>query len=513
MQVPCSPGINPAYGEPGGSEYIFYNTVIGRVRKTQPQVVLSGEDCAGWDDAIAHNFQLPGTKNSEIYQLAMRAAVEAKNLDALEDVVAGSGADAAAVICYLHPQLDGKPAGACPTLYYRDTQESYSAQNVSIHQLWVALEAASGILSEHQHSPTAVFGQQFGSWNVTADPYVDDGRESPLWAFARSRALNRLALRTKLKVIATRGTDSDVDPHPVPSDHSSGSDPPVDYDLYQGSNCYHAPHGGIELKRTGAWLAKQTNSSCVALCTADARCDCVTYQARPGNPDQHKAQHECWPRARCEPTKFERDNLTRCYDVYVKKSAPAPPSVSGGAIAYLKHDALGPHGDSAVVIFNPGMAQNLTVDLSMLPPSVLTSKITLTDLFRNSSGAYDGSTPPLAAQWTIGMKAGSFAAFGFRGLGVYAPRKGMYLGCNATDGYSKRSTTATSLQSCFMECKRDVSCKHVFIEMKGALPRWLEKPGPISCTLLGAVTTTRSACTAGGAGKLVRLLDARPLPA
>ena len=172
VQVPCSPGINPAYGEPGGSEYIFYNTVIGRVRKTQPQVVLSGEDCAGWDDAIAHNFQLPGTKNSEVYQQAMRAAVEAKNLDALEDVVAGSGADAAAVICYLHPQLDGKPAGACPTLYYRDTQESYSTQNVSIHQLWVALEAASGILSEHQHSPTAVFGQQFGSWNVTADPYV-----------------------------------------------------------------------------------------------------------------------------------------------------------------------------------------------------------------------------------------------------------------------------------------------------------------------------------------------------
>jgi hypothetical protein len=47
-QVPCSPGINPKYGEPGGSEYIFYNDIIGRVRETQPQVVLSGEDCSGW---------------------------------------------------------------------------------------------------------------------------------------------------------------------------------------------------------------------------------------------------------------------------------------------------------------------------------------------------------------------------------------------------------------------------------------------------------------------------------
>merc|ERR1712100_16278 len=58
-----------------------------------------------------------------------------------------------------------------------------------------------GILSEHQHSPTAVFGAGYGSWNVTADPYIDDGQESPLWAFARSRAFNRLALRTKLKVV------------------------------------------------------------------------------------------------------------------------------------------------------------------------------------------------------------------------------------------------------------------------------------------------------------------------
>ena len=50
------------------------------------------QDCAGWDDAIAHNFQLPGTKSSGPYQLAVQAAVAAKNLDTIEDAVASSGA-------------------------------------------------------------------------------------------------------------------------------------------------------------------------------------------------------------------------------------------------------------------------------------------------------------------------------------------------------------------------------------------------------------------------------------
>lgn len=98
IQVPCSPGINPRYAEPGGSEYIFYNEIIGKVRRTQPQVVLSGEDCASWDDAISNNFQLPGTKASEMYQETMRRAIEAKDLDNVEDIVANSGSDAAAVM-------------------------------------------------------------------------------------------------------------------------------------------------------------------------------------------------------------------------------------------------------------------------------------------------------------------------------------------------------------------------------------------------------------------------------
>ena len=244
----------------------------------------------------------------------------------------------------MHPGLDGKPSGACPTLYYRDTVAAYSGKktlslssllilkmivlprqardkhrestqnkrrvlllavrNVSTYRLWVALEAASGILSEHQHSPSAVFGQQFGSWNVSADPYLEDGKESPLWAFARSRALNRLALRTKLKVTATlpppaaaaQAISTDLAGLADHRQASARSDPIVGFTVYEDSNCYHAPHGGVALPRTGAWLENQTAASCAALCTADEKCDCVTFQARPGSPDQHKSQYQCWPR-------------------------------------------------------------------------------------------------------------------------------------------------------------------------------------------------------------------------
>lgn len=158
-----------------------------------------------------------------------------------------------------------------------------------------------------------------------------------------------------------------------------------------------------------------------------------------------------------------------------------------------------------MVVFNPGVAQHLTVDLSLLPPTLLASNVVPIDLFTNASAG-----TPLAAKWTVAMEAGSFAAYGFRGLGVFAPRKGKYLSCNASDGYSLSSTAATTLQTCFLECKRDAHCKNVFIGMKTQLPKWLEKPGPITCTLLGAVTPNTTDCTAGGSGTLVKMLDARP---
>lgn len=198
----------------------------------------------------------------------------------------------------------------------------------------MALEASSGILSEHQGSPTAVFGTRQGSWNATMDPYLDDEHESPLWTFARSRALNRLALRTKLAIAVDAAAPAASTSTRAPP----GLDPVAGYIRIPEANCYNEGHGGTVLPGVGK---NMTAASCAALCTASKACDCATYQARPGEPEQHIHQYSCWLRANCQPAKFERDTMTRCYDVYVKKSTPQPPHPAGGALAYLKHDALG----------------------------------------------------------------------------------------------------------------------------------------------------------------------------
>ena len=48
------------------------------------------------------------------------------------------------------------------------------------------------------------------------------------------------------------------------------------------------------------------------------------------------------------------------------------------------------------------------------------------------------------------------------------------------------------------------------VNMK-VLPKWLEKPGPIACTLLGDVASTKAACPKMGSGTLVTMLGARPV--
>ena len=90
---------------------------------------------------------------------------------------------------------------------------------------------------------------------------------------------------------------------------------------------------------------------------------------------------------------------------------------------------------------------------------------------------------------------------------MFAPRKGKSGPCNS--GYSKLSAAAT-LQACFLDCAHDPKCKNAFVEAK-ALPKWLEKPGPISCTLLGAVAAPKSACTSGNGTLIAALPGARPM--
>ena len=160
-----------------------------------------------------------------------------------------------------------------------------------------------------------------------------------------------------------------------------------------------------------------------------------------------------------------------------------------------------------VVLFNPrAQARTVTVDLSLLPPALLAAEIVPLDLITNVSAG-----TPLAANWTVTMPAGSFAAFGFR-FGVFAPRRGKFERCSPTDGHSARIPSATTLQACFLACARDAKCENVFVTIP-ALPRWLEKPAPIVCTVLGAVGSTTVSCPKAGAGTLIAALPGpRPTP-
>ena len=67
-------------------------------------------------------------------------------------------------------------------------------------------------------------------WNVTNDPRGEG--ESPLWAFSKYRALNRLALRTKLTVVASPAS---------PALEAAG------FTVYKGENSWNG-HGGVPVK-------------------------------------------------------------------------------------------------------------------------------------------------------------------------------------------------------------------------------------------------------------------------
>jgi hypothetical protein len=272
-------------------------------------------------------------------------------------------------------------------MYFRDTNALLA--DTRAHVFWVALEAASGIVSQHDYDPNSYCTHEFNGcgyygkgawWNVTADPFDDatQGTESPLWSFVKYRVLNRLALRTKL---------------PVSTEDGRGS---------------------------------------------------------------------------------------------------------GGALVYLKHDSAGPSGDAAILIFNPGPAQNLTIDLSSLPRSLLGGNVVPYDLLTNES-----AVKPLAKSWTIGMKELEMRFMSGFGLGVYAPRKGKKDACKADDGYSKVAQS-TTLQSCFLECANDDQCENVHVEFVNIL--WMETPPPLKCTLLGKVTNPSQSCQEG-TGTLVTRMD------
>lgn len=364
-------GLNESYNAPNGSETLFFNGIMGDVRKMQPQIVMGGEDWASYDDVIKRNAQLGGRKGG--FAGLTQQAVLDKDLSTIEPSV--SSTDGAALTCYLHPGLDGQQPGGCPTLTHRSGENASALWNGSVgaYRMWVAVEAASGVISEHQISTCGVWNKP----NMDVDPF--DETESPLWAFQKHRALSRIALRTKLPI--------------------------------------------------------------------------ASYARR-------------------------------------------------GVLVYLKHDSMGPNGDAAIVIFNPGDAQTINIDLPLLPAPLLDGGVLLHDLFGGAN-----ATMALNATWVVPMRAGEMKAFAGFSLGVFAPRQGKKTNCAPDDGFAKTFGSKVTLQECFMFCQKDHHCENVFVKYVDV--PFTEPAPPVACTLLGVIADPAKACK-DGTGTLVKKLVSRP---
>lgn len=160
----------------------------------------------------------------------------------------------------------------------------------------------------------------------------------------------------------------------------------------------------------------------------------------------------------------------------IVKVTPPSSKRDGGALAYLKHDALGPDGDACVMLFNPGDPQEVTVDLSDLPSAVLDAGIVPTDLLDTTGGG--SQPPPLKREWTVPMGAGEVKAFGGFTLASFAPRLGKRSHCVSDDQYRVPASSDT-LQGCFLECLSDQRCENVFVEYVRIT--WMERPPPPVC--------------------------------
>ena len=89
--------------------------IVGRVRKQQPQLVMSGEGYGSWAEMIIADANIGGQGTGN-YHDAMQKAVMDGDASGLEKFASTSGADAATVVCYLNPAYDGVQPGGCPTM-------------------------------------------------------------------------------------------------------------------------------------------------------------------------------------------------------------------------------------------------------------------------------------------------------------------------------------------------------------------------------------------------------------
>ena len=107
---------------------------------------------AGCATLLCH-LNPPPRSGYQGYHDAFQNAILKGDVSNLEAAASTSGSDAASVLCYLDPYYDGNQPGECPTMYFRDV--GAVMENLDQHTMWVALEAASGIVSEHDYDPNS----------------------------------------------------------------------------------------------------------------------------------------------------------------------------------------------------------------------------------------------------------------------------------------------------------------------------------------------------------------------
>ena len=93
--------------------------IVGRVREQHPQIVMSGEGYESWAEMMIADANLGGQGHAT-FHVSMQKAVTSGDASQLEGIASTSGADAATVLCYLHPHYDGKQPGACASQFDPD---------------------------------------------------------------------------------------------------------------------------------------------------------------------------------------------------------------------------------------------------------------------------------------------------------------------------------------------------------------------------------------------------------
>jgi len=523
---------------PNGDAMSSWGKIVHSVRSQQPTAVFSAEIYNSWEDVIKTDSDVGGQGYAQFHTDTQNAIYNG-DLSNVENSVRNTGADAATLLCYLNPYYDGKQPGACPTLYFRDMTATMS--NLRQYRMWVALEAASGIVPQHDYDKGN--GQW---WSVQNDPFGKD--ESPLWAFTKYRALNRLSLRTKLNVISGNGAlaylkhDSmgpngdaailifnpgraqsvTIDLSSLPSWIIDGSITPTNLlpKDNPSSTCYTKLQGGIPVDE-GTEVGKSSGGSlqdCELSCTLNPICRSLSFTTNwgglcflknkvvtPNTPTKYDANFVSYYQSKCKPAPNSyRQTKGYCRgspswasgDVWdctpgnlYNDGCKAACDITDDCGSYDRPDSS---GSAECCLFRPGGTGDGESGRSCYVAS-------------NSPFEEESSFPPLTSRYTIEMGDVDmkFLSSDKLRLGVFAPRQGKKGMCKSDDGYVKKMRNS-KIQDCFMECLKDGRCHNVFLPYKG-LPLYGPAPS-LDCILLGAVNNPDNACNQG-TGTLVKKLE------